>query len=86
MSESLLIEACHGSQVRGDARADSDTDARIEIDPEARIGVWDRVGIKATLVSPARLSSGLKREPPAANAATQAGFRHHQLSGTTEGR
>jgi predicted nucleotidyltransferase len=38
--------ALFGSRTRGDARADSDTDIMIEIDPEARIGVWDYVGIK----------------------------------------
>jgi uncharacterized protein len=35
-----------GSRARGDARPDSDTDIMVEIDPEARIGVWDYVGIK----------------------------------------
>jgi len=35
--------ALFGSRARGD---DSDTDIMIEIDPEARIGVWDYVGIK----------------------------------------
>jgi uncharacterized protein len=38
--------ALFGSRARGDARPDSDTDIMIEIDPEARIGVWDYVGIK----------------------------------------
>jgi hypothetical protein len=31
---------------RGDAGEDSDIDIMIEIDPGARIGVWDYVGIK----------------------------------------
>jgi uncharacterized protein len=38
--------ALFGSRARGDARPDSDTDIMVEIDPEARIGVWDYVGIK----------------------------------------
>ena len=38
--------ALFGSGARGDVREDSDTDIMIEIDPEARIGVWDYVGIK----------------------------------------
>ena len=38
--------ALFGSRARGDARPDSDTDIMIETDPEARIGVWDYVGIK----------------------------------------
>jgi uncharacterized protein len=38
--------ALFGSRARGDAGPDSDTDIMIEIDPEARIGVWDYVGIK----------------------------------------
>ncbi len=38
--------ALFGSRARGDARPDSDTDNMIEIDPAARIGVWDYVGIK----------------------------------------
>jgi uncharacterized protein len=38
--------ALFDSRARGDGRPDSDTDIMIEIDPEARIGVWDYVGIK----------------------------------------
>lgn len=42
----VMHAALFGSRARGDAREDSDTDIMIEIDPEARIGVWDYVGIK----------------------------------------
>ena len=38
--------ALFGSRARNEARPDSDTDIMIEIDPEARIGLWDYVGIK----------------------------------------
>jgi predicted nucleotidyltransferase len=39
--------ALFGSRARGDNRADSDTDIMLELDPEAPIGVWDYVGLKA---------------------------------------
>lgn len=42
----VVHAALFGSRARDDARPDSDTDIMIEIDPEARIGVWDYVGIK----------------------------------------
>ena len=38
--------ALFGSRARGDARPDSDTDIKIEIDPEAPVGVFEYVRIK----------------------------------------
>jgi uncharacterized protein len=40
-----------GSRARGDARPDSDTDIMIEIDPEARIGVWGYAALKEYIAS-----------------------------------
>ena len=34
-----------GSAARGDARPDGDVDLMVEIDPEARLGVFEYVGI-----------------------------------------
>ncbi len=39
--------ALFGSRARGDNQPDSDTDIMLELDPEAPIGVWDYVGLKA---------------------------------------
>jgi predicted nucleotidyltransferase len=38
--------ALFGSRARGDSRPDSDTDIMVEIDPAARIGVYDYVALK----------------------------------------
>lgn len=38
--------ALFGSRARGDDRPDSDTDIMIEVDPTARITVYDYVGLK----------------------------------------
>ena len=38
--------ALFGSVARGDARPGSDIDIMIDLDPEARLGVYDYVGLK----------------------------------------
>ena len=43
--------ALFGSRTRGGARADSDTDILIEIDPAARIGMYEYVGLKEYIAS-----------------------------------
>jgi predicted nucleotidyltransferase len=43
--------ALFGSKARGDDRPDSDTDIMIEIDPTARIGVYEYVGLKEYIAS-----------------------------------
>lgn len=47
----VIHASVFGSRARGDARPDSDTDIMIEIDPEARIGVWGYVGLKEYIAS-----------------------------------
>jgi len=43
--------ALFGSRARGEDRPDSDTDIMIEIDPAARIGVYEYVGLKEYIAS-----------------------------------
>ena len=43
--------ALFGSRARGDARPNSDTDIMIDIDPEARVGVYEYVGLKEFIAS-----------------------------------
>jgi hypothetical protein len=38
--------ALFGSRARGDNRADSDTDILIDVSPDARLSVYDYVGLK----------------------------------------
>jgi predicted nucleotidyltransferase len=38
--------ALFGARARGDDRPDSDTDIMIDVDPDARISVYDYVGLK----------------------------------------
>jgi hypothetical protein len=50
-SRGVAHAALFGSRARGDAHPGSDTDIMVEIDPTARIGVYEYVGLKAYIVS-----------------------------------
>ena len=45
----VVHAALFGSRARGEDRIDSDTDIMIEIDPTARIGVYEYVGLKESI-------------------------------------
>lgn len=42
----VMHAALFGSRARGDQRPDSDTDIMVEIDPTARVGVYEYVALK----------------------------------------
>jgi len=45
----VVHAALFGSRARGEDQIDSDTDIMIEIDPAARIGVYEYVGLKESI-------------------------------------
>jgi predicted nucleotidyltransferase len=45
-AKGVMHAALFGSRARGDDRADSDTDIMVELDPTARVTVFDYAGIK----------------------------------------
>lgn len=47
----VLHAALFGSVARGDAGAESDVDILIDLDPQARLGVFDYAGLKAYIAS-----------------------------------
>src|SRR5450432_1372809 len=50
-SRGVAHAALFGSRARGDTHPDSDTDIMNEIDPTARIGVYEYVGLKEYIAS-----------------------------------
>ncbi len=42
----VMHAALFGSRARGDERSDSDTDIMVELDPAARVTLFDYVGLK----------------------------------------
>lgn len=47
----VLHVALFGSRARGDAHPDSDTDIMVEIDPAARVTLFDYAGLKEYIAS-----------------------------------
>ena len=47
----VIHAALFGSRARGDDRPESDTDIMIEIDPAARVGVYEYIGLKEYVAS-----------------------------------
>jgi len=43
--QGVIHAALFGSLARGEARADSDIDVMVELDPDARVGVWGYAGV-----------------------------------------
>jgi predicted nucleotidyltransferase len=49
--QGVLHAALFGSVARGDAGPDSDIDIMIDLDPDARLGVFEYVGLKEYIAS-----------------------------------
>jgi uncharacterized protein len=50
-SRGVAHAALFGSRARGDQRLDSDTDILIELDPAARITIFDYAGLKSEIAA-----------------------------------